>query len=38
MVEHFFKLHFLKNNPYIFFNAMKTESERSEFIGLKEVA
>ncbi len=26
-----------KNDPYIFFNAMKTDSERSEFTGLKEL-
>ena len=32
-----FQTAFSQNNPYIFFNAMKTESERSEFIGLKEL-
>ena len=28
-----FQTAFSKNDPYIFFNAMKTESERSEFTG-----
>lgn len=28
-----FQTVFSKNDPYIFFNAMKTDSERSEFIG-----
>ena len=32
-----FQTAFSKNDPYIFFNAMKTESERSEFTGLKEL-
>lgn len=32
-----FQAAFSQNKPYIFFNAMKTESERSEFIGLKEL-
>lgn len=32
-----FQTAFSKNDPYIFFNAMKTESERSEFAGLKEL-
>ena len=32
-----FQAAFSKNDPYIFFNAMKTESERSEFTGLKEL-
>lgn len=32
-----FQTAFSKNDPYIFFNAMKTDSERSEFIGLKEL-
>ena len=32
-----FQTAFSQNKPYIFFNAMKTESERSEFIGLKEL-
>ena len=31
-----FQTAFSQNKPYIFFNAMKTESERSEFVGLKE--
>lgn len=28
---------FATNNPYLFFNSMQTDSERSEFIGLKEL-
>ena len=32
-----FQTAFSQNKPYIFFNAMKTESERSEFVGLKEL-
>lgn len=32
-----FQAVFSKNDPYIFFNAMKTDSERSEFTGLKEL-
>lgn len=32
-----FQTAFSKNDPYIFFNAMKTDSERSEFTGLKEL-
>ena len=32
-----FQTAFSQNKPYIFFNAMKTESKRSEFIGLKEL-
>lgn len=28
---------FASNNPYLFFNSMQTDSERSEFIGLKEL-
>lgn len=32
-----FQTAFSKNNPYIFFNAMKTESECSEFTGLREL-
>ena len=32
-----FQTAFSQNKPHIFFNAMKTESERSEFIGLKEL-
>lgn len=32
-----FQTAFSKNDPYIFFNAMKTDSERSEYIGLKEL-
>ena len=32
-----FQTVFSKNDPYIFFNAMKTDSERSEFTGLKEL-
>lgn len=28
---------FSTNNPYIFFNSLKNQSERSEFIGLKEL-
>ena len=32
-----FQKAFARNDPYIFFNAMKTESEISEFTGLKEL-
>lgn len=32
-----FHVAFSKNDPYIFFNAMSTNSERSEFAGLKEL-
>lgn len=32
-----FQVAFSKNDPYIFFNAMSTNSERSEFAGLKEL-
>lgn len=32
-----FQTAFSKSNPYIFFNAMMTDSERSEFTGLKEL-
>ena len=32
-----FQKAFARNNPYVFFNAMKTESEISEFTGLKEL-
>lgn len=32
-----FQTAFSTNDPYIFFNAMQTESERSEYIGLKEL-
>lgn len=32
-----FQKAFAKNNPYIFFNALKTDSEKSEFCGLKEL-
>lgn len=32
-----FQTAFSKNDPYLFFNAMNTDSERSEFIGLKEL-
>ncbi len=32
-----FQTAFSKNDPYIFFNAMKTDSERSEYTGLKEL-
>lgn len=32
-----FQTAFSKNDPYIFFNAMKTDSELSEFTGLKEL-
>jgi len=32
-----FQTAFSKNDPYIFFNSMKTDSERSEFTGLKEL-
>lgn len=32
-----FQTAFSKNNPYVFFNSMKTDSERSEFTGLKEL-
>ena len=32
-----FQKAFAKNDPYIFFNTLKTESEINEFIGLKEL-
>lgn len=32
-----FQTAFSKNDPYVFFNAMRTDSERSEFTGLKEL-
>lgn len=32
-----FQTAFSKNDPYIFFNSVKTDSERSEFTGLKEL-
>jgi uncharacterized protein (TIGR02391 family) len=32
-----FQTAFSKNDPYVFFNTMKTESELSEFSGLKEL-
>lgn len=32
-----FQTAFSKNNPYIFFNSMQTDSEKSEFSGLKEL-
>ena len=32
-----FQKAFAKNDPYIFFNSLKTESEISEFTGLKEL-
>nr|DAG15131.1 MAG TPA: hypothetical protein [Caudoviricetes sp.] len=32
-----FQTAFSKNDPYLFFNSMKTDSEISEFIGLKEL-
>lgn len=32
-----FQTAFSKGNPYLFFNSMRTESERSEFTGLKEL-
>ncbi|MEX1377681.1 MAG: TIGR02391 family protein [Eubacteriales bacterium] len=32
-----FQTAFAKNDPYLFFNTMKTDSEVSEFIGLKEL-
>ena len=32
-----FQTAFSKNNPYIFFNSMQTDSEKSEFTGLKEL-
>ncbi|MDO9534273.1 MAG: TIGR02391 family protein [Bacillota bacterium] len=32
-----FQKAFAKNDPYLFFNALKTDSEVSEFIGLKEL-
>jgi len=32
-----FQKAFARNDPYIFFNAMKIESEISEFVGLKEL-
>ena len=32
-----FQTAFSKNDPYLFFNSMKTDIEISEFIGLKEL-
>lgn len=32
-----FQTAFSKNDPYIFFNSLRTESEKSEFTGLKEL-
>lgn len=32
-----FQTAFSKNDPYLFFNSMKTDSKISEFIGLKEL-
>lgn len=32
-----FQTAFSKNDPYLFFNGLKTDSEKSEFIGLKEL-
>jgi uncharacterized protein (TIGR02391 family) len=32
-----FQTAFSRNNPHLFFNALKTDSEISEFIGLKEL-
>ncbi len=32
-----FQTAFSKNDPYLFFNSMQTDSERSEFTGLKEL-
>ena len=32
-----FQTAFSKNDPYLFFNSMRTDSERSEFMGLKEL-
>lgn len=32
-----FQAAFSKNAPYLFFNELKTDSEKSEFIGLKEL-
>ena len=32
-----FQTAFSKNDPYLFFNCMATESEKSEFTGLKEL-
>lgn len=32
-----FQTTFSKNDPYSFFNSMKSDSEKSEFIGLKEL-
>ncbi len=32
-----FQTAFSKNNPYLFFNSMQTDSEKSEFTGLKEL-
>lgn len=32
-----FQTAFSKNDPYLFFNSLRTESELSEFIGLKEL-
>jgi uncharacterized protein (TIGR02391 family) len=32
-----FQKAFAKNDPYIFFNSLKTESEKNEFVGLREL-
>ena len=32
-----FQTAFSKNDPYLFFNALQTDSEKSEFIGIKEL-
>ena len=32
-----FQTAFAKNDPYLFFNSMQTDSEKSEFTGLKEL-
>ncbi len=32
-----FQTAFSKNDPYLFFNSMQTDSEKSEFTGLKEL-
>lgn len=32
-----FQTAFSKNNPYLFFNSLQTDSEKSEFTGLKEL-
>lgn len=32
-----FQIAFSKNDPYLFFNSMQTDSEKSEFTGLKEL-